>query len=101
MLPFTVGGDDKSNLFGFFDIGPALVGREQMMGADADLMIILLSLPGKGEVLRIFHCASAQAGIFHRPGHCPDCGLGVIVASSGQLDPSGWAVQVAVGVAAV
>jgi zinc/manganese transport system permease protein len=76
-----------------------------MMGADADLMIILPAFLAGVVVLATHIPLGAQVlkrGIvFIDLAIAQIAALGVIVASSGQLDPSGWAVQVAAGVAAV
>ncbi len=76
-----------------------------MSGNEADLMIILPAFLAGVLVLATHIPLGAQVlkrGIvFIDLAIAQIAALGVIIASSGQLDPSGWAVQVAAGVAAV
>jgi zinc/manganese transport system permease protein len=76
-----------------------------MNGGSADLSIILPAFLAGIVVLATHIPLGAQVlrrGIvFIDLAIAQIAALGVIIASSGQLDPSGWAVQVAAGVAAV
>ncbi|MFL6658076.1 MAG: metal ABC transporter permease [Massilia sp.] len=76
-----------------------------MNSNEADLMIILPAFLAGMLVLATHIPLGAQVlkrGIvFIDLAIAQIAALGVIIASSGQLDPSGWAVQIAAGVAAV
>ena len=76
-----------------------------MSGNEADLMIILPAFLAGIVVLATHIPLGSQVlkrGIvFIDLAIAQIAALGVIIASSGQLDPSGWAVQVAAGVAAL